>query len=223
MLPSWIRSRNGTPRPDVFLRHADHQAGVGLDQVLLCGLAVLDRGEQLVALVEIVDALGELLAGFPAALHPLGQADLLLGGEQGDPADLLEIEADGVVDVDEVKVDINLGRLIALLFGVILLGPQFRFFFITERADLDALFEEVGEQVFELFHVRFSFREGVQDVVVRHEALIAAELEQLLGGRAGFRGDCVLPFPFDFGLEVFFVVQCAHQHTPSASIAALRW
>src|SRR3712207_7818591 len=65
----------------------------GLEQVVLCALAVLgdplelaaDLGVQLVAGVD-------LLLGEQARLDALGELDLLLGVEEGDLADLLEVD-----------------------------------------------------------------------------------------------------------------------------------
>ena len=171
MLPSWIRSRNGHAAADVLLGHADDQAGVGLDQVLLGGLAVLDGQEQAIPLVRIVDAQGQLLPRIAPALHPLRQRDLFLSRQQRNPADLLEIQADGIVDVDQVQINIQLGNLRARIFAGVL-----SLLLLAKVPDLDALLEQVREQVFELLHVGFSFGKRIQDIIVGHEPLIAPRI-----------------------------------------------
>ena len=141
--------------------------------------------------------LGQLLSrGLASALHPLGKTDLFLGGQQGDAPDFLQVEADGVVDVDQVQVNIQLCGLTPLLFR------RLAVLFLPESTDLDALFEQVGEQVLELFHVGLSFRKGIQDVIVSHKALVAPQGEQLRGGFSGLDGGVVLPFSLGFGLEI---------------------
>ncbi len=104
--------------------------------MLLRGLAVPHCREELIAFVEIVDAQGEPLARLAAALHALGKAHFLLGIEQWDAPDLLQVQADGVVDVDQVQVDVNLRWLRAFFLRFL-----FVFLSLAEGADLDSLFE----------------------------------------------------------------------------------
>jgi hypothetical protein len=66
----------GHATADVLLRDRDHQPEIGLGQLVL----------------------GDLVAG----LDRLGQRHLLLGFEQGDPADLLEVHPDRVIERDRV-------------------------------------------------------------------------------------------------------------------------
>ncbi len=64
------------------------------------------------------DGLPRLLDHLLAELDGLGQDDLLLGGQQGDLADLLEVHPDRVVDADHVGADgleVLGGRLLDLL------------------------------------------------------------------------------------------------------------
>ena len=64
------------------------------------------------------DALPRLLDHLLAELDGLGQDDLLLGGQQGDLADLLEVHPDRVVDADHVGregLELLPGRLLDLL------------------------------------------------------------------------------------------------------------
>ena len=69
-MPSWIRSSSGHLLAPVVLGDRHHQAQVRVDHALL-GLEV-------------------------AALDPLGELDLLVGGEQAVPADLVQEQLQGV-------------------------------------------------------------------------------------------------------------------------------
>ena len=69
-------------------------------------------------LVERHDPLPGLLDHLLAELDGLREDDLLLGGQQGDLADLLEVHADRVIDADHVGADgleVLGGRLLDLL------------------------------------------------------------------------------------------------------------
>ena len=68
-------------------------------------------------LVERDHRLPGRLDGLLAELDRLGQDDLLLGGQQGDLADLLEVHPDGIVDPDHVRgerLELLGGRLLEL-------------------------------------------------------------------------------------------------------------
>ena len=81
----------------VALGERDHEAQVGLEQVVLGVLAVLGDPPQLALELHVHLAAGvELLLGEEAGLDPLGELDLLLGVEEGDLADLLEVVLDRV-------------------------------------------------------------------------------------------------------------------------------
>jgi hypothetical protein len=91
-VPSWIRSRNGTPRPAVALRDRHDQAQVRLDHAALRALV--------------------------AALDRLREDDLLVGGEQLVAADVGEEELQAVgraSDLVDLEVDLRLRRLLLLL------------------------------------------------------------------------------------------------------------
>ncbi len=77
----------------VALGQRDHQAEVGLQQVVLGAAAVLGDPLELGADVDgkPLAVVRELLLGEEAGLDALGQLDLLLGVEQRDLADLLEV------------------------------------------------------------------------------------------------------------------------------------
>ena len=81
----------------VALGQRDHEAQVGLEQVVLGPTTVDDDPVELLTdLLGDATALGELLLGEQAGLDALGQLDLLTGGEQRDLADLLEVVLDRV-------------------------------------------------------------------------------------------------------------------------------
>ena len=95
------------PPAHIPLGNGDHQAQVGLCQPLLGPLALFDGFLQLGA-----DLGGDLLSGalqllhlllcLGARPHGLGQVDLLIGGEQVDLADLLQIHPHRVVGAEGV-------------------------------------------------------------------------------------------------------------------------
>ena len=85
-MPSWIRSRNGQALVAVVLGDRDDEAEVRLDHLLLR--------------VEV------------AALDPLREVDLLLGGEQADLADVLEEQLQRVRR--HVRLQVERGRLAPL-------------------------------------------------------------------------------------------------------------
>ena len=91
----------------VALGQGDHEAQVGFQQVVLGLPAVTGDGPQialesrgelrfLVASCEGLLHLLHAVGGVEAGLDPLGQGDFLLGVEQGDLTDLLEVGADRV-------------------------------------------------------------------------------------------------------------------------------
>ena len=120
----------------------------------------------------------------------MARRDFLFSRQQRNPADLLEIQADGVVDVDQVQIDIQLGNLHTRIFTGVL-----NFLLLVKRPDLDALLEQIREQIFELLHVGFSFGKCVQHIIVCHEPLVAPKNHQLLGGfRRTMGADLLLIF-----------------------------
>jgi hypothetical protein len=91
--------------------------------VVLGALAVADdpvevaahlRGELLALLLDLAQPLGAVEAGLDA----LGEVDLLLGVEQRDLADLLEVGADGVGRGGELGVLAGLAQRLGLLLVV---------------------------------------------------------------------------------------------------------
>jgi hypothetical protein len=76
---------------------SDNQAKVGLEEVVLGLLAVLGDPPELTLELHVDLLAGvQLLLGEQAGLDALGELDLLLGVEQGDLADLLEVVLDRV-------------------------------------------------------------------------------------------------------------------------------
>src|SRR3989449_2286162 len=126
----------------VLLGDADHQAQVRLDEA----------------------ALGFLVA----LLHALGQIDLLLGGEQCDLPDLLEVHPDRVID----RHAFRLAYLFLFLAFALLLG------LLGVFDDVDALFQEHGIDAVDQLDVLFRLWELLQDVVVGQKPLFLAKLDQ---------------------------------------------
>ena len=102
-LPSWMRSRNSSPRPmwrlamDTTRRRLASMSGLlGLEAV---GHQALQRGR--LGVGDAVGAVGELQRGdaghrLQPGLDALGQGHLLGPGQQADLADLLEVGADRI-------------------------------------------------------------------------------------------------------------------------------
>ena len=91
--------------PHVALGDADHQAGVGLDQMLARGQAVEDEAFQLGAFwggqgggFAGLAHRAQPQGGFPALLDPARQRDFLLDGQQRNPRHFLEIQPDRIFD-----------------------------------------------------------------------------------------------------------------------------
>ena len=132
-----------------------------------------------------------------AAFDALGQGYFFFGRQQGNAADLLEIEADGVVRLDGGD------RAIVQLVGDFVF---FRAFLFRRLADLDAVLGQRGKNLIQLIDIGFCFGEQFQNFVIRDVAALPADGQQLLFGCAedgvfhdqGFFGDRVLLF-FSFG------------------------
>ena len=99
----------------VALGQGDHQSQVGLQQVVLGPLAVLGHPVQLATQLgrQVVALLGQAVLGVKTGLDALGELDLLLGVQQRDLTDLLEVVLDRVRG--GAGGDDPLGRLVALV------------------------------------------------------------------------------------------------------------
>ncbi len=119
------------------------------------------------------------LDGLLAELDRLGQDDLLLGGQQGDLADLLEIHPDGIVDPDHVR-----GERLELLGGRLLelgrvelgrgIGRQDDARRLALDRDVDDLFLLVGRD--QPFRRRAELEIGLEVLV-----LVIVELDRHVG------------------------------------------
>lgn len=101
----------------VTLGQGDHQTEVGLQEVVLGAAAVL--GDDLQLALELGGELvgvGQLVLGEQAGLDAFGELDLLLGVEEGDLADLLEVVLDGVGG-GTGGGDLLRGRVVLVLVG----------------------------------------------------------------------------------------------------------
>ena len=99
----------------VALGQGDHQSQVGLQQVVLGPLAVLGHPVQLATQLgrQVVALLGQAVLGVKTGLDALGELDLLLGVQQRDLTDLLEVVLDRVRG--GTGGDDPLGGLVALV------------------------------------------------------------------------------------------------------------
>ena len=153
-----------------------HQTQVGLGQALLGPLAPLDGlvqlgtdlvGDLLPGLLHLL----QLLLGGVAGPHVLGQGDLLLGGEQIDLADLLQIHAHRVVRAEGVHHGVGVHQL---LVGDVLHGLQGGLGIVGQLGDIvlaHGVDTQVLQGVIDLVHLL-----GIQVHVLQH-------VQQLGGGQ----------------------------------------
>ena len=111
----------------IALGNGHHQTQIGLRQLLLAVFALLDQRFQLCLLlggnllVVFLD-FGQTLLGQIALGHGGGQGDLLVGGQQGHLADLLQVHAHGIVDVEAVDQRVGVNQLLLFDLGDLLHG-----------------------------------------------------------------------------------------------------
>src|SRR3954453_18015745 len=115
--------QEGHAAAGVALGEGHHEPEVGLDELALGDLPVaLDQVELAadgLGELELAEVgLAQLLGGEQAGLDPLRELDLLLGVEQRDPADLLEVGADRVGRGGELGVLAGLPQRLGLLLVV---------------------------------------------------------------------------------------------------------
>ena len=116
----------------VPLGDGHHQAEVGLRQLLLGGLTLgvggLPGGDLLLGVRDLLPLLPEpvnlrqLPVGLVARAHGLGQVDLLIRGQQGHLADLLEVHTHRIVDGEAVHQSVGIHQLLFLHIGDLLCG-----------------------------------------------------------------------------------------------------
>ena len=172
-----IQERHAAPY--VLFGNAHHQPRVGLDQVLLCRLAIPDNRRKVrTLLVAQIPIVAKLPFAEPAGLHPLGQRHLLLRRQQRNATDLFEIEADRIVDVDCCEIDIASfdGAFNRLPFPTLLLLP-YRFFQFSV-ADLDPHLDKRSQSVLQLFDMQLGFRDCFHYIIICDIALVTPERYQ---------------------------------------------
>jgi hypothetical protein len=116
------------------------------------------------------------LGAHVAALDPLGQVDLLVGGQQRHLPDLAQVEPQRV----ERRLDrqVELRRNLRLLLGRRLLVWRVLVMFPLDQ--LDAVVDEVGVEVFDLLLGELDVLEPGDDLVVGEKTLVLALLDELL-------------------------------------------
>jgi len=111
--------QEGEAAADILLGDADDEPEVGLNQMTASLLAVISVLLKLLAL----HLVGPLLAlepggGVAAALHALGEPDLLLHRQQVGLADLLQVETDGIADAAEEVIGTMVGLGVRFVFDL---------------------------------------------------------------------------------------------------------
>jgi hypothetical protein len=106
-------------------------------------------------------------------LDRLRQLDLIVGREQADAPDLLEVHADWVVERDRIHdLDVDQHLVVDLLD-----------LFLLPVGDLDADFLECGEDAEDLVRLGVDLWKALEEVVGCEVALLLAFDDQLLGDR----------------------------------------
>src|SRR6266516_2444632 len=169
---------------------------VGRELVALAVVELLDRPDQaeraLLNQIEEAEAAAEIrlrdrddeakvrldhlrLRGHVAALDPLRQVDLLVGGQQGHRADFAQIEPQRVEGRLDGEVEL---RRLRVLFGLrllvrrVLVGLPFH--------QLYAVVDQVGVEVLDLVFRELDVVQARRDLVVVEEALLETVLNELV-------------------------------------------
>ncbi len=133
-------------------------------------------------------ALGQFFAGHASAFDALGQLHFLVGGQQRDAADFLEVQADRVVRVDVGQVVIQRSINFRLGFGR-LHGDQFVLGGLAGGGVFhkrNAGAQQRRKGLLQLLHILLRFGEEMQDVIERHIGLLPPQLDQTGNGRKFF-------------------------------------
>ena len=122
--------------------------------------------------------LGHLrLRAHVAALDPLREADLLVGGEERHLADLSEVEAEAVERRLDGEVELRRGRELVFLRLRLLVRRRLVLLAFDE---LDVVVDEVGVEVLDLLLRQLDVVEAVDDLVVGEEPLLGSVRDELL-------------------------------------------
>ena len=158
-----------------LLHRADQAERSFLDQVeeaqAAAEIALRDRDDEAEVRLDHLR-----LRAHVAALDPLRQIDLLVGGQQRHLADLAQVETQRV----ERRLDgqVELGRALDLFLDERLLVRQA--LVLLAFHELDAVVDEVGREVFDLLLRELDFLDSLDDLVVGEEALLLTRRNQLL-------------------------------------------
>ncbi|MPM81054.1 hypothetical protein SDC9_128106 [bioreactor metagenome] len=171
--------------------NGNHQAQVGLGQALLCRFALpyqpfeflflfRRHGDVLAALAGLL-RVGQLLLGQIAGAHSLCQCDFLVGREQVDLSDFLQVHAHRVVDPEGVHQsagvhDLLVRDLLDLLDGGHILLHQVRKIFLAGCVNPQILHDIVD--FIHLFAFQIHFLQGVHQLAGRQFPLLLPTVQQ---------------------------------------------
>ncbi len=165
----------------VALGHADDQPRVGLDEVLAGQLTLAHLALGTVVLHARAAVASQPPPRDTPAFQALRQFDFLLGGEQRNVADLLQVEANRIIRVNpaEVKGVVNLHDSNRLVLKDRIVGDLLIVLRITV-ADDDTLADEEVVHIVDVGYVTLALGEESQNLVERHEPSLAGLHQQLL-------------------------------------------
>src|SRR6266567_6321113 len=176
---------------------ADPPGRVGRELVALAVVELLDRPDQakraLLNQIEEAEAAAEIrlrdrddeakvrldhlrLRGHVAALDPLRQIDLLVGGQQRHLADLSEVQPKRIKRRLDSQVELR--RALDLFFDERLLVRQALVLLAFD--ELDAVIDQIGGEVLDLLFRELDFLDSLDDLVVGQEAFLLSRRDQLV-------------------------------------------
>ncbi len=129
----------------VFLGDTHHQAGVGRDEMLAGLFSLFYQPFQSGPFLRVMTVVRQLVPGLASLLQAFGQFDLLLAGQKGHVAHLLEVQTDAVAGADAAQVRSATVNAISITIqferGPLLSGC------LLAVVDLNTLIVESGKEV----------------------------------------------------------------------------
>src|SRR6266567_3003803 len=176
---------------------ADPPSRVGRELVALAVVELLDRPDQaeraLLNQIEEAEAAAEIrlrdrddeakvrldhlrLRGHVAALDPLRQIDLLVGGQQRHLADLSEVQPKRIKRRLDSQVELR--RALDLFFDERLLVRQALVLLAFD--ELDPVVDQIRREVFDLLLGELDFLDSFDDLVIGEESFLLSRRDQLV-------------------------------------------